>query len=131
MGAQTTQRASTGVGIVGGLAMTAASVNAIPVAGQFAALGLGIAAGLTQLFMSFNGPVKRKRARRRAGARAAVTSRQQSMQNRQATGAGGQLNTGPNSVSNTPPRGAGAPATPPVFGGGVSPQQTLTGINNG
>jgi len=114
----------------GALGTAAMAANAIPVGGQFAAIGLGIASGLTKLFGSIDGPRKKKKRRRRQAAAAAL-QRQQASAAAGATagmaGAGGQLNTG----GQMPALAAPSPQPPtPMFNPnnpGVTPQQTLHG----
>lgn len=118
----------------GALGTAAMAANAIPVAGQFASIGLGIASGFTKLFGNIQGPRKR-RNRRNAEDLQRQQQRQRSMQNQQAQanmrGAGGQQMTG-----QIPPMPTTTlPATPPqapVFGGsGLPPSNNDSGNYNG
>lgn len=110
------------------LGTAAAAANVVPVYGQFAAIGLGIAAGLTKLFGNIDGPRKRKRREAQARFNQGRSQKYQTMQGaQQAPGGGGQLQTG----GAMPQATTGPVMDPtPLFNGGL-PQSPPTGMNNG
>jgi hypothetical protein len=119
------------------LGTAAAAANAVPVFGQFASIGLGIASAFTKLFGNIEGPRKKKRKRARE-ARQRMVGAQRRLAGMGAAagvaGGAGQLQTGgqmPETVMSP------QPPTPMYVEDGVQtaapqvPQQTLGTTRNG
>jgi len=115
------------------LGTAAAAANAVPVFGQFASIGLGIASAFTKMFGDIDGPRKKKK-RRAQEARNRMIAHQRRLGAMGAAagmaGAGGQQFTGgqmPETVMSP------QPPTPMYTEDGVQqvPQQTLGTTQNG